>query len=275
MSTTAGDAALVATKDLPSGHYSFVGVIRSEWVKFRTLRSTAWSIVALFVLTIGIGALVSAARASRYVNHGFKAGFDPTRVSLTGLLFGQLAIGVLGVLVITAEYSTGTIRSTLAAIPRRPIVLAAKAVTFGLVALLVSELVCFAAFFAGQAIISRSAPYATLSTPGALRSVVGGGLYLFVLALLALGLGTLIRHTAGAITAFVGILLILPLILQSLPISYINAIGKYLPANIGIAMMSPHNLPDSFSAWRGFAILCIYAAVALLAGGWTMVKRDA
>ncbi|MCL5444506.1 MAG: ABC transporter permease [Actinobacteria bacterium] len=229
----------------------------------------------MFVLTIGIGALVSAARASRYANHGFKSGFDPTRVSLTGLLFGQLAIGVLGVLVITAEHSTGTIRSTLSAIPRRPVVLAAKVVTLGFVALVVSEAVCFVAFFVGQAIIAASAPHATLSTPGALRSIVGGGLYLTVLALLALGLGTLIRHTAGAITAFVGILLILPLILQSLPSSYIAAIGKYLPANIGIAMMSPSTLPDSFSAWTGFALLSAYAAVALLVGGWTMVKRDA
>ncbi len=283
MSATTAENA-VAIRPSAVSRYDIISTMRSEWVKLRTLRSTLWSLLALAVLGVGIGALVSAAKASHFQRHHIglsAASFDPTRISLSGVLLAQLAIGVLGALSITAEYATGTIFSTFSAVPRRHLVVVAKVIVFGLVALVASEVTCFVSFFIGQAILSGSAPYATLATPGALRAVVAGGLYLAVLGLLALGIGVIVRHTAAAITIFVTILLILPLILQALPTSYINAIGKYLPANIGIVLLSNTSGANSvafshmFSPWVGFAILCIYAVVALGAGIVLTVRRDA
>jgi len=271
-----------ALRALPPGRYRFSGAVRSEWTKIRTVRSTAWCLLATVVAGIGIGILASASEASRWRSGGVidRLLFDPTSVSLTGLIFGQLAIGVLGVLTMSAEYGSGSIRATLAAIPRRPVVLAAKAAVFGVVALVVSEAVSFAAFFVGQAIMSGSAPTATLSDHDVLRAVIGGGLFLTVLGLFALGLATIIRHTAGSITTFVAILLILPLVDSAFPAKIGWPIGRYLPATIGSAMTSTTlqgahaDFLPSFPFWHGFALLCAYAVGALVIGGVLMVRRD-
>jgi ABC-2 type transport system permease protein len=265
---------------VPPGHYRPSGVVRAEWTKLRTVRSTTWSLLLTVVLAIGIGILTTGFAAARWHQLGpvEQLTFDPTARSLTGLLFGQLVVGVLGVLVVSAEYSTGTIRATLAAVPNRPLVLAAKTLVFGVVALVVSEVTSFVAFFIGQAILKGSTPYATLGQPGVLRAVVGSGLYLTVLGLLALGLASIFRHTAGAISAFVVILLILPLILQALPQSIINSVGKFLPVNIGVTMIATKPSFDQgapFPPWVGLGILAAYALGALLVGGWLMVQRDA
>jgi ABC-type transport system involved in multi-copper enzyme maturation permease subunit len=235
----------------------------------------------MIVLTIGIGVLATATEASRWAHASIqdRLAFDPTSLSLTGLLFGELALGVLGILVMSSEYGTGTIRATLAAVPNRRLVLATKAMVFTAVTVVVGLAVSFAAFFIGQAILSGSAPHAALGDPGVLRAVIGGGLYLAALGLLALGMATIIRHTAGAISAFVGILFILPLIVQALPSSIRDSVGKFLPANIGGTLTTVHpgfrsNLP-AFSPWVGFAILCGYAVVALGVGAWLLQRRDA
>ena len=192
------------------------------------------------------------------------------------MIFAQLAIGILGILVMSAEYSTGTIRATLSAIPRRPVVLGAKIVVFGLLALVVSEVVSFSAYFIGQAIFTHSPlPHTVLSQPGVLRAVAGSGLYLTVLALFALGIATIIRHTAGSIATFVGILLILPLLLQALPDNYINDLSRFLPINIGVNMVQFQTQPNSFSPWVGLAVLAGYAAASLVIGGILLVRRDA
>jgi ABC-type transport system involved in multi-copper enzyme maturation permease subunit len=205
-----------------------------------------------------------------------RAAFDPTRSSLAGLLFAQLAIGVLGILVISAEYSTGTIRATFSAEPRRPLVLVAKVAAFGIVTLIVGEIVSFVAFFLGQRILSGKTPTATLSDPGVLRAVFSGGLCLLALGLLALGLASIIRVTAAAISTFVGVLFILPIIADVLPSSFTSDIGRFLPANIGTVMMSAHyHGTDPFGPWTSFALLCAYAAVFLVAGGVLLVRRDA
>jgi ABC-2 type transport system permease protein len=267
--------------DIPRGRYRLSGALRSEWTKLRSVRSTTWSLAALVVLSIGIGILATATEASRWANAPVleRLTFDPTALSLTGLLFGQLAIGVLGILVVSAEYGTGTIRATLAAIPNRPLVLAAKAAVFTAVSVVVGLATSFAAFFIGQALLTGSTPHTTLGAPGVSRAVIGGGLYLAVLGLLALGLATIIRHTAGAISAFVGILFVLPLITQALPSSLRDTIGKYLPAEIGGALTSVvpsfRSGASAFSPWVGFAILCGYAVVALGVGAWLLQRRDA
>jgi hypothetical protein len=277
----------------------------------RTVRSTIWTLVVMAVVTVGVAALATAASSSSWhtMSLGDKLNFDPTSVSLTGLLFSQLIIGVLGVLVMSAEYGTGTIRATLSAIPRRPVVLAAKVVVFGTVAVVVSEIFAFTAFAIGQAILSAkhavgasaaiaqhahqlgvkvpqnvsaalsSSGSASIGQPNVLRAVVGAGLYLAVLGLMALGLATIIRHTAGAISAFVGVVLVLPLIVQALPATLSDAVERYLPANIGLVMFSTEKLPDgvhyAFSPWTGFAILVAYTVAILAIGCWVLVRRDA
>jgi ABC-2 type transport system permease protein len=263
------------------GHYGPAAVLRSEWTKLRSVRSTTWSLAATVLLTVGIGILATGTEASRWAHASLRdrLTFDPTSLSLTGLIFGQLAIGVLGILVISAEYGTGSIRSTFAAVPNRPLVLAAKAIVFTAVSTVIGVAVSFIAFFVGQAILTGTTPHAAIGDPGVLRAVVGGGLYLAVLGLLALGLATMIRHTAGSISAFVGVLFILPLIVEALPSSIRDAVGKYLPANIGATMTTVHpgfrsDIP-TFSPWVGFAILCGYAALALALGCWLLVRRDA
>jgi ABC-2 type transport system permease protein len=275
---------ITTTLPAPAGpRYRFSGVLRSEWTKMRSVRSTTWTLFATIAITIGIGILATATEAGRWAHAGpiDRLTYDPTSLSLTGLLFGQLALGILGVMIVSAEFGTGTIRATLAAVPNRPLFLAAKTAVFAVVALIVGEVVSFGAFFIGQMLLSGSAPHATLGQAGVLRAVFGGGLYLAVLGLFALGLATIIRHTAGAISAFVGVLLILPLITEALPSSIRNAIGKFEPAHIGGAMTSVTNnslqqgFIPSFSPWVGMAVMCGYAAVALGIGGWLLMRRDA
>jgi len=271
----------VGAPALPPGRYTPAGALRSEWTKLRSVRSTSWSLVATAVLTIAIGILATSTEAGRWAHADFgdRLAFDPTSLSLAGFLFGQLAIGVLGVLVVSAEYGTGTIRATFGAIPNRTLVLVAKVAVFSGVAFVIGEVLAFASFFIGQAILAGSAPTASLSQPGVLRAVIGGGLFLTVLGLFALGLGTIIRHSAGAITAFVGIFFVVPLIVEALPSSIKDAVGKYLPDNIGATMTTVKqgfrtDVP-TFSPWVSFGLLCGYAAATLVIGGILLARRDA
>jgi phage-related holin len=274
----------------------------AEWTKLWSVRSTMWTLVGTVVAVVGLCALSTGT-----VNSSEIIG-DPTSRSLIGVFLGQLIFGVLGVLVISAEYGTGTIRATLSALPRRPVVLTAKVLVFGAVAVVVSEILTFSAFAVGQALLSAkhavgssaaiaqrahqlglkvphnlqfalSSGSASLGQAGVLRAVVGAGLYLALLGLLALGLATIIRHTAGAISTFVGVVLVLPLIVQALPTSIGNAVARYLPSNIGLVMLSTHGVPDrigpAFSPWVGFALLVLYTVVTLGLGCWVLVRRDA
>ncbi len=262
------------TKD----RYRFSGLLGSEWTKLTTVRSTVWTLLATAVVGIGLGAIVTSAQASKWAtrSHAAQAAFDPTRSSLSGLLFAQLAIGVLGVLIMSAEYSTGTIRATFSAVPRRPLVLVAKVAVFGSVILIVGEIVSFVAFFIGQRILNGKAPAATLSDPGVLRAVLSGGLYLLALGLLALGMASIIRVTAAAISTFVGVLFILPIVADVLPSSYTSDVGRFLPANIGTVMMSAHyHGSDPFGPWTSLVLLGGYAVVALVVGGVLLGRRDA
>ena len=264
--------------DPPAGRERLGGELSSEWTKLTSVRSTVWTLVVTAVAGVGIGALVTSAQAARFSTRApvARLAFDPTRSSLAGLLFAQLAIGVLGVLVVSAEYSTGTIRSTLAAVPRRLMVLVAKVALFAVVAFVVGEIVSFVAFLLGQHILSGRTPTASLSDPTVVRAVVSGGLYLTALGLLALGLATIIRHTAAAISTFVALLFILPIIADVLPTSFATDVDRFLPADIGTRMMSvSYHGTNTFGPWPSFALLCAYAAAALIAGGVLLVRRDA
>ncbi len=284
---------------LGAGRYSVADLARSEWTKLRSVRSTLWSFVIMVVLGVGVGILATAETRAHWATT-FHPGFQPIRTSLIGVNVAQLVVGVLGVLVMTGEYGTGTIRATFSAAPRRPLVLAAKTAVFTMVALIASEVVAFLSFFLGQAMLTAPATHATLSSPGALRAVVGSGLYICVIGVLGLALGVLIRHTAGAIGAFVGVLLILPIVVSALPQSIINAVQRYEPLQIGKMMITtptdvtrhvilrgPHGVirhvvlhgggggTFTFSPWVGFGILCGYAVALLAVGTVLLVRRDA
>jgi ABC-2 type transport system permease protein len=238
---------------------------------------------------VGLGVLFSALRAHRFnqeTGHvqfrgpgpdgGLERILDPTLVSLRGVFLAQLAIGVLGVLVIAGEYSTGMIRSSLAAVPRRYPVLLAKALVFGVTALVLTELAAFLAFVLGQLALKSTHLQATLSTPNALRAIVGAGLYLTLIGLLAVGLGFVIRNTAGAIAAVFGVVLVLPLLANALPTPYSTDVSKYLPLNAGTQILMTGNYDSSqLSPWGGVGITALYALAAFLAGVLVLMRRDA
>jgi ABC-type transport system involved in multi-copper enzyme maturation permease subunit len=237
-----------------------------------------WTLGLTLVIGLGVSAIASAETRSHWLSSTPQShiGFNPTGTSLAGVFVAQLIIGVLGVMVLSAEYGTGTIRATFSAAPRRSLVLAAKATVFGAVALVVAEVTSFLSFFLGQALLSSPAVHATLSTPGALREVAGTGIFLCVIGLFALGLATLIRHTAGAISAFVAILLVIPNVLRALPTSMYDSVVKYFPSHIGSAILSiGPGRHDSFSPWVGLLVMAIYTLVLLVVGGAVMVRRDA
>lgn len=252
-------------------------LMKAEWVKLRSLRSSKWTLGAMAVASIGMGALFTALAAHDY--HSWtavdKAQWDPTNHSLIGTIFGQLAISVFGVLAITGEYSSGTIRSSVAAAPRRAPLIAAKAVVYGGVALLVGEVISFASYFLGQALASGHAPISHVGDPGVIRAIVMTGGYLSVICLVGLGLGIVLRHTAGAITSIVAILLVLPAIMAALPTSTQNAVGKFLPMQIagnstGAVLPEPHSL----GPWAGMSLLVMYALIAVGLGAWRFARRD-
>jgi ABC-type transport system involved in multi-copper enzyme maturation permease subunit len=254
-------------------------VLRSEWTKIRTVRSTYWTMLITVVSTIGLSAMVSAIYVGQYdkLSAAERSIFNAASYSLVGGILAQLAIAVLGVLVITGEYGTGMIRTTLAAVPQRLKVLSSKATVFTAMTLVVTMISCFIAFFIGQAIFSAKGLDVGLGDPGVLRTVIGTSLYLAVLGLLALGLGTLIRKTAGAISAIVGILFVLPVLTSLLP-SSMSVIEKYMPSNAGEAIINggvARGDTASLSPWVGLGVFFLWAAVALIAGAFRLVHRDA
>jgi ABC-type transport system involved in multi-copper enzyme maturation permease subunit len=276
MATTTGPAAGVAL-DLPrtAGRVTFAGALRSEFTKIRSVRSTYWTLLAMFVVTVGFGALASTGAA--HGPHG--PFFDPTRQSLAGLYIGQLIIGVLGVLVISSEYSTGMIRTTLTTNPHRGVMIAAKGVVFTVVALVTSLVTSFAAFFVGQALMSSDHISTTIGSPNVLRAVIGGALFLTACGVLAFGLGLLIRHTAGGIGAMTGLLFVVTILVNFLPQSWQDHVDKWVPALAGGQLWMtgprPPGATPMFGPWTSFAILCGYAAVAVAAGVILFRKRDA
>ena len=201
---------------------------------------------------------------------------DSVRVSLGGLHLSQVAIGVLGVLVITSEYGTGMIRATLAAVPQRRLLLTAKTAVFAVTALTAGTASCLAAYLAFQAFLPEGdAMRTSLADPGVLRAVIGAGLYLTVLGLLGLGLGAVIRSSAGAIATLLGLLFVPTLLVNLLPQSWQDSIGGYLPMNAGESVISVHHEAHTLQPWPGFSVFCLYAAVALAAGFVLITRRDA
>lgn len=256
----------------------FSDVVRSEWTKLRTVRSTYFTLGVAVLLSVGLGALIGLAVASNYhsMSPSDKLTFDPTSVSFFGMSLGQLAIGVLGILVITSEYGTGMIRTTLQAMPRRGWVLGAKALVFAAATVVVGEILSFAAFFIVQPILKGGpAPHASLGQPHVLRAVIGAGLYLAVTGLLALGIGAIVRNTAVSITVMVALYFVFPIVSNAFPSSIQNPLQEYLPTGAGQQVATVVRTAHTLAPWAGFGVMCAYAAVALLAAYALMRRRDA
>src|SRR5215470_9021397 len=253
-------------------------VLLSEVTKFRSLRSTMWTLVAAVVLMIGLGALFSAATASQYhtFNWAERAAFNPVTTSLNGVIFAVVAFGVLGVLLTGGEYSTGMIRSSLTAVPRRLPVLWGKVVVFAGSIFSVSLAASFISFFLGQALLSSHHLGVSITAHDALRSVIGAALYMTVAGLIGLALGALLRNTAAGITTFAAVFFVIPLLATLLPASISDHLAQYLPSNAGGAIWGGAALvPNALSPWTGFALLCGYAAVLIGALAWRLRRSDA
>jgi ABC-2 type transport system permease protein len=248
-----------------------MNLLRSEWTKFRSLRSTWLTALVTVVLGVGVGALSANAQARA----GVDADWDPTAASLTSTIMAQLAIGVLGVLVMTAEYATGTIQPSVVAAPRRGRLLAAKVAVLSAAAVALGQLIGFASFFVGQAMIAGAgAPHATLSEPGVLRAVIGSGLYLAAIGVLGLGLGAVLRSTAGAIGTLVSVTLVIRLLAQMLPETWREWMSRYWPTAAGENITAVVPVPGALGPWQGFAILCGFVAVVVAAGYTIFRTRD-
>lgn len=256
------------TRRLPPGRYRFRHVVRMEWVKLASLRST-WATLGLIIAAAAGIAVLAAA--------GTKTPFpDLTNSMMTGMFAGVLLAGVLGVLVVTSEYTSGTIRATLAASPRRPLVLAAKAAVFGVTMLITGQAAAFLAFFAGSTALGHGIAAPVLSQPGVLRTILLSGASLALIGLLGLGLGSIIRHTAASVAVLVGVVYVGELFLGQLN----RTIDAYLPAyivgdSLGGHTCAPGAASCPLPAWAGMSVLAAYAAAALLIGGCILARRDA
>lgn len=254
-------------------------VLRSEWSKFWTLRST-WIALGLALIFMVAFGLIFAARYKSLVSTGSQlgdrfAGASGVDLALFGINFGQLVLGVLGVLVTAGEYSTGMIRSTLAAVPRRLPVLWSKAVVCGLVALVVSSVAAFVSFGFGSRIIAGTPAAISLSSAGVVRSLFGAGIYLALVAIIGVALGSLLRSAAAGIAVLVGVLLLVPGLVSLLPTSWSTDISPYLPSNAGDSIHALTQAPQTLSAGAGLAVLLGWTALALAGAAWRLTRSDA
>ena len=265
------------TATIPSAQRVLAANIRAEWTKLRSVRSTTWTLLATIGLAIGFGALVGVSQMTSWDNldPAERLRFDPTFFSLSGLWLAQLGVGVLGVLLVSSEYATGQIRATLGATPQRLTVLAAKAVAFTGVVLAVGAVASFSAFFLGQQIFATKGLETSISAPGVLRAVTGGALYLAGVGLLGVGLGTILRRTAGAVAALAGLLVVVPMVAGFLPSSFQESFGKFLPAQAGMSVFSVAPDPRALEPWTGYGVLLVYVTLALATGGLLLARRDA
>jgi ABC-2 type transport system permease protein len=264
-----------------TGRVTQMRVALSEWTKLRTLRSTRYALLAAVAMTIGFAVLTALVNASRWssMSASERASFHPLDTSVVGVVTAQLAIGVLGVLVMSGEYSTGMIRSTFSAVPKRLPVLWAKAGVFGLVTLVLTLPSTLIAFFAAQAILRGQSVNGhdialSFSDAGVARAVIGGALYLTLIGLLGLGLGAILRNTAGGISAFAAILFVLPPLVAVLPSSWSNAISPYLPGIAGGAIIQTGHPAHTLAPWTGFGVLAGYTAIALAIAAVQLRRRD-
>ncbi|HEY3878231.1 MAG TPA: ABC transporter permease [Trebonia sp.] len=322
MATTTTQATQLSALPPAAGRAGLGGAIASEFTKLRSVRSTYWTLAALLIVSVGLGAAITAGTAASFNNNpANKAGFDATQTALIAFFeIGQLIIAVIAAMTITSEYSTGMIRTSLTAQPRRGVVFTAKAIVLTAVTLVISLITAFVAFFLGQALLSGSGVSASLfhttkvpvnaigkcaggvvngphggrvCTGGAevtfsgtytvspstvLLAIIGCALFVTLVALIAFGVGALVRHTAAAISIVIAALFIIPIVENALPSNWHDDIQRFLPdaANqvISVTLSGTANA-HLWSAWPQLGITALWAVALLAAGVYVFRKRDA
>ena len=263
----------VAERPAP-GRQVFSQTLRAEWIKFWSVRSTTWSVVALFALGAGLTVLVCATSAE-WLASG-EADESPASFVTWGMMIAQITAIVLGTLVITSEYGTGMIRATLSATPRRGAVLAAKALVLSSTLFVVGTVTAFAGYFAGNWFLDREGVGLALSDEGVLRSLFGSGLYMAGLGLLAAALGLLIRHTAAVLSAVLGLVFVVGQMAWLLPGTWGEWVAKAMPGNAGASVTTSVSFnPDLLGPWTGFAVFAGEVAAVLLVAWLVFRRRDA
>ena len=322
MTTTMTAGVRLSALPPAAGRAGLKGALASEFTKLRSVRSTYWTLAALLIVSIGIGAAICAGQAANFnQNPGNLAGFDGTQTSLAAFFeIGQLIIAVLGAMVITSEYSTGMIRTSLTAQPRRGVVYAAKAIVFTGVTLVISVITSFIAFFLGQALLGHGVAASlfhtvkihtgvegcinkggpgpgpgggggpgcppgsmkfigtTVITPGTvLAAIIGTALFVTIVALIAYGVGSILRHTAGAIATVIALMFIIPILENALPSEWHNDIMRWLPdaANQVVSVTNGQVVQNLWSAWPQLGVTALWAAALVGIGAYLFRKRDA
>jgi len=259
------------------GRVTQARVIVSEWTKLHSLRSTRWSLLVAVVLTIGLPAIFAAVTSSHWGHMSLheRANRHPLDIALAGVNLSQLAVGVLGVLVITGEYATGMIRASFTAVPKRLPVLWAKIVVFAIVSFVLMLPSTLAAFWVSQAILDKHHILQTsLSAHGVLRAVAGGAVYLMLFGVFCMALGAIVRNTAGGIAAFVALFFVIPPLLNVFPTSWQNAINPWIPNSAFRAIFQLTHGTHSLSPAGGLAVSLGYVAFAVGVAAVLLVRRD-
>lgn len=254
----------------------FGRTFQAEWVKLRSLRSTWYTLACLFFVGLGVTGLSMSSLGAGYANLTAqeRLEWDPTALSLTAYIVAQLIIGVLGILVVTSEYATGLMQTSLTAMPRRHRLLAAKALLVALIAFVAGQALVLACFLLGQAVLAgHDAPNASLADPGVFSAVAGGGIYLTAIALLAAALGTILRATAGALATLVGVVFLVPAISPLFP-SWVQGLFDYWPSAGAAAIVETLPNPDYPHPWLNLGGMCLGVAAALVAALVLFKRRD-
>ena len=252
----------------------FTDTLRAEWIKFWSVRSTVWSVVAMFVVGTGLTVLICAAAAEDLASG--QAGENPASFVTWGMMFAQVTAVVLGTLVVTGEYGTGMIRATLAATPSRGRVLAAKAVVLTGTLFVAGTVTAFAGYFAGNWFLENEGIGLSLSDDGVLRALFGSGLYLAGLGLFAAAVGLLVRHTAAALSGVLALVFVVGNMAFLLPGEWGEWTAKLMPGNAGSAIATPVSFnPLLLDPLPGFAVFTAEVAAVLLLAYATFRRRDA
>ncbi|MEU8135715.1 ABC transporter permease subunit [Streptodolium elevatio] len=265
---------------VPEGRIGFGAFLNAEWIKIRTVRSTFWTLVSLAVVSIGLTVLICALSADSLAKDLAETPPDadahPDELISVGVVFGQVAALVLGVMVMSSEYATGMIRATLTAMPRRTSVLVAKAVVLVALLFVIGTVVAFIGYFAGNAFFENKDIGVSLDSPGVTRALIGNGLYVAVLGLFGFALALLMRHTAGAITVGLAMIFVVGSLVSLLPGSWGDWVSKLMPGNAGGAVTAARQYDDSLlSPWVGFGVFCAEVGVLLVLGWWRFTRKDA
>ena len=274
VTATSTTVALDPRRNVPGTRPGFGSTLHAEWIKFWSVRSTAWSVVAMFVVGAGLTALICAVDAEWLASS--EADESPASYVTFGMLLAQVTAVVLGTLAVTSEYGTGMIRATLAATPRRGAVLAAKAVVLSGTLFVAGTVTAFAGYFAGNWFFTNAGIGISLGEENVLRAMFGSGLYMAGLGLLAAGVGLLVRHTAAALSIVLGVVFVVGNMVILLPGAWGDWAAKLMPGNAGSSVAMPRPLnPELLDAWTGFAVFSAQAAVVLVLGYLVFQRRDA